>query len=140
MNINSVEEKTPDSSQRSADGSPNLNSPNSNSEVQRRLDGQDERLLVVNQAIIDLKTNVDSFQSSIQSSIGELADLFKTQFKPALKTPQRQSFAALSSSEEDEGRSQDGDGSSDAAVNRWEQDQHHQRIWHLYWERHRPKA
>ena len=61
MNVNSVEEKTPDSSQRSADGSPIFNSQDFNSEVQRRLDGQDERLVVVNQAIVDLKTNVESF-------------------------------------------------------------------------------
>ena len=74
MNFNSVEEKMQDSSQRPADESQDQNF---NSEVQRRLDGQDERLVVVNQAIVDLKTNVESFQISVQSSIGELTDLFK---------------------------------------------------------------
>ncbi len=67
MNTNSAEEKTPDSSQRSADGSQDFNT-----EVQRRLDDQDERLVVFNQAIVNLKTKVEQFEESIQSSIGEL--------------------------------------------------------------------
>ena len=121
MNSISVEEKMSDSSQRPADGSQDLNSQDVNSEVQRRLDGQDERLVVVNQAIVDLKTNVESFQTNVQSSIGELTDLFKKQFKPMVaQTPQRQSFAALSSSDEGDSRSQDDDGLNDAVVNRLE--------------------
>ena len=61
MNTNSAEEKTPDSSQRSPDGSRNFNSQDFNSEVQDRLNDQDKRLIVVNQAIVDLKTNVENF-------------------------------------------------------------------------------
>ena len=111
MNFNSVEEKMSDSSQRSADGSQNFNTENLNTEVQNRLNEQDERLVVVNQVIVDLKTNVENFQTSIQSSIGELTDMFKMQFKPAMmKTSQRQSFGALFSSDEGDSRSQDDDG------------------------------
>ena len=65
---------------------------------------------------------MENFEEAIQSPIGELTEMFKKQFKPAvLQTPQMQSFGAFSSSDESDSRSQDDGGLNDRVVNQLEQ-------------------
>ena len=97
-------DKDPDSSQWSVDESQNFRT-SVNSEVQNRLDQQDELLLALSLAIVDLKTNVEDVEETILTSFGELKELFAKQFKSVV--PLRQSFEVLSSSDEGDGRSQD---------------------------------